>query len=194
MLHNYNAHWLLPFISFFMYFSSPTLLLIVTWWKLVLVDVSSVVSLTTLPIATPSRCPSTATWQLAAPPLCRTLRSLVSFIMCDMCVKKPAENVELSIDGLLIYIYMPFPCPADTQIHKHTATILHWILILMFWCLIVSVYACVTTFVRSSVLAGKTSCSFVASCCDRCAVTEQGGISASIEVIYKRREKTRASF
>lgn len=64
----------------------------------------------------------------------------------------------------------------------------------MFRCLIVRVYACLTTFVRSPVLTGKTSCSFVVSCCDRCGKTEQGGMSASIDLIYKRKDKRELVF
>lgn len=69
-----------------------------TWWRPVPVGVSLAVFSTTRPTATLSRCPSTATWQLAALLLFPTLRRPVSFTVCDLSifkVKRPAVMFSL---------------------------------------------------------------------------------------------------
>ena len=99
-------------VVFFVYSSSPTRPSIGTWWRPVPVDGSSVVSLMTRPTATLWRCPSTATWQLAAPHLCPTLRRHVSFDMC-VCVES-SSSILFCLSLFLLYPH--------TQTHTHTHT------------------------------------------------------------------------
>ena len=174
-------------VVFFVYSSSPTRPSIGTWWRPVPVDGSSVVSLMTRPTATLWRCPSTATWQLAAPHLCPTLRRHVSFDMC-VCVES-SSSILFCLSLFLLYPH--------TQTHTHTHThrlrcnsnlllkssqLISLSLKLFFLYICVpgcervsaNVSACsrVCVCVKSCVLTRKPCCSFVASCCDRCAVTE----------------------
>lgn len=86
-------------------FSSPTLPLTVMWWRPVPADVSLVVFLTTRPTATLSRCPSTVTWQLAAPLLFPTLRRHVSFTMCDLCGKKRKTYFKVTRTAVMFSLH-----------------------------------------------------------------------------------------